>query len=293
MAVLPSALDALRERAGELLFERVAGPDGPRNRDAIHHTPGPRWFPQDSPVRRVHGDSAMFIGGLSALLLQSLHPVAMAAVSAHSGFRGDPWGRLQRTSTFLATTTYGTADSARSACARVKGVHARIQGVTDEGVPYRASDPHLLEWVHVAEAESFLRAHQRFGARPLTGDECSRYVAEMARIAEALGVVSPPRSAQALAARLEEYRAELRGTPQARQTTRYLLLRPPIPVLALPFYGALASNAVALLPRWATSELGLPRWGPGERWVLTPAGRGATGLIRWAMRGPEGGTTRP
>ncbi|MEV6260078.1 oxygenase MpaB family protein [Streptomyces sp. NPDC051784] len=287
MAVLPSALEALRERAGELLFERVAGPEGPRNRDAIHRTPGPRWFPQDSPVRQVHGDAAMFIGGLSALLLQSLHPVAMAAVSAHSGFRGDPWGRLQRTSTFLATTTYGTAEMARSACDRVKGVHARIHGVTDEGVPYRASDPHLLEWVHVAETDSFLRAHQRFGVRPLTDEGCSRYVAEMARIAEALGVAAPPRSVQALGARMEEYRAELRCTPQARETTRYLLLRPPVPVLALPFYGALASNAVALLPCWATAELGLPRWRRAERWVLTPTGRGATGLIRWAMRGPE------
>ncbi|WP_329042395.1 DUF2236 domain-containing protein [Streptomyces sp. NBC_00178] len=287
MAVLPNALEALRRRAGGLLFERVAGPEGPRNRDAIHHTPGPRWFPPDSPVRRVHGDSAMFVGGLSALLLQSLQPQAMAAVAAHSGFRGDPWGRLQRTSTFLATTTYGTADSAQAACERVRAVHARIRGVTDEGVPYRASDPHLLEWVHIAETHSFLQAHQTFGAHPLTDDECSRYVAEMARIAEALGVTSPPRSAEALRARLETYRAELRGTPQARETTRYLLLRPPIPVFAMPFYGALAANAVALLPRWATGELGLPRWGPGERWVLQPVGRAATGLIGWAMRGPE------
>uniref|UniRef100_A0AAU1M2D8 DUF2236 domain-containing protein n=1 Tax=Streptomyces sp. NBC_00148 TaxID=2903626 RepID=A0AAU1M2D8_9ACTN len=287
MTVLSTAFDTLRERAGDRLFERVAGPDGPRNRDAIHNTPGPRWFPQDSPVRRVHGDSAMFIGGLTALLLQSLHPVAMAAVSAHSGFRGDPWGRLQRTSTFLATTTYGTAGSAQSACERVKGVHARIHGVTEEGLAYRASDPHLLEWVHVAETDSFLRAHQRFGAHPLTAGECSRYVADMARVAEALGVPSPPRSAQALSARLQEYRAELRCTPQARETTRYLLLRPPIPVLALPFYGALAANAVALLPRWATSELNLPRWTPGERFMLIPAGRAVTGLIGWAMRRPE------
>ncbi|MFF4243232.1 oxygenase MpaB family protein [Streptomyces sp. NPDC001822] len=289
MAVLPHALDALRRRAGALLFERVAGPDGPRNRDAIHHTPGPRWFAPDSPVRRVHRDSSMFIGGLSALLLQSLQPQAMAAVADHSGFRGDPWGRLQRTSTFLATTTYGTADSAQSACERVRAVHARIKGVTDEGVPYSASDPHLLEWVHIAETHSFLEAHQVFGARPLTDEECSRYVAEMARIAQALGVASPPRSAEALRARLETYRAELRGTPQARETTRYLLLRPPVPVIALPFYGALAGNAVALLPRWAAGELGLPRWEPGERWVLRPVGRAATGLIGWAMRGPEDG----
>lgn len=114
-----------RERLGAAVFARVAGPDGPRNRARIHDTPGPRWFGPEQPVRRVHGDASMFIGGLSSLLLQSLHPLAMAAVSAHSGFRGDPWGRLQRTSTFPATTTYGTADQAQRACDQVRAVHER------------------------------------------------------------------------------------------------------------------------------------------------------------------------
>src|SRR5690349_1306357 len=110
----------VRERLGSALFSRVAGPEGPKNRARIHGTPGPRWFGPDRPIRAVHGDASMFIGGLSALLLQSLHPLAMAAVSAHSGFRGDPWGRLQRTSTFLATTTFGTAAHAQEACAQVR-----------------------------------------------------------------------------------------------------------------------------------------------------------------------------
>ncbi|GAA1932879.1 oxygenase MpaB family protein [Streptomyces durmitorensis] len=279
-----SLLDPLRERAGSLLFARVAGPDGPRNREKIHLSPGPRWFPPDSPIRRVHGDSSMFIGGLSALLMQSLHPVAMAAVAGHSGFRGDPWGRLQRTSTFLATTTYGTASSAEAACARVRGVHERIRGFTDEGIAYRASDPHLLEWVHVAEADSFLRAHQKYGARPLSIAECDTYVAQTARIAQALGVLEPPRSLSALKARIGDYRSELACTPAALETTRYLLLRPPIPVVALPFYGVLASNAVALLPPWASSELRFTRCERVEQWAVRPAGRAATGLIRWAMR---------
>ncbi len=122
----------LRERLGDSLFARVAGPEGPATRARIHGTPGPRWFGPDRPIRRVHGDASMFIGGLSALLLQSLHPLAMAAVSAHSGFRGDPWGRLQRTSTFLAVTTYGTAASAQEACDRVRAVHERVRGVTGE-----------------------------------------------------------------------------------------------------------------------------------------------------------------
>lgn len=278
-----SLLDPLRVRAGSLLFTRVAGPEGPRNRHKIHSSPGPRWFSPGTPIRRVHADSSMFIGGLSALLLQSLHPIAMAAVAAHSGYRGDPWGRLQRTSTFLATTTYGTAESAQAACERLNAVHERIQGVTGEGIAYHASDPHLLEWVHVAEIDSFLRAHQRFGAHRLTAEECDTYVAQTARIAHTLGVLRPPQSMNALSARIEDFRSELRCTPAALETVRYLLLRPPIPIAALPFYGALASNAIALLPPWASTELRLPRSRRAERWAVVPAGRAATGLIRWAM----------
>lgn len=124
MGLLPgNSRPAPRARLGDMIFSRVAGPEGPGNRARIHDTPGPRWFGPERPIRRVHGDASMFIGGLTALLLQSLHPLAMAAVAAHSGFRGDPWGRLQRTSTFLAVTTYGPADSAQEACERVRAVH--------------------------------------------------------------------------------------------------------------------------------------------------------------------------
>ena len=89
----------VRNRLGERLFARVAGPEGPARRDRIHYTPGPRWFPEDAPIRQVHGDASMFVGGMRALMLQSLHPAAMTAVAEHSGFRGDMWGRLARTST--------------------------------------------------------------------------------------------------------------------------------------------------------------------------------------------------
>ncbi|MGW1667256.1 oxygenase MpaB family protein, partial [Streptomyces microflavus] len=124
---------AVRERLGRILFSRVAGPNGPENRARIHDTPGPRWFAPDRPVRQVHGDASMFIGGLRALLLQSLHPLAMAAVAGHSGFRGDPWGRLQRTSTFLAMTTFGTAEHAQEAVDRVRSVHEAVRGLSPSG----------------------------------------------------------------------------------------------------------------------------------------------------------------
>ena len=193
----------------------------------------------------------MFIGGITALLMQSLHPLAMAAVAGHSGYRGDPWGRLQRTSYFLAVTTFGAAGDARETIARVRAVHQQITGTAPDGRPYAASDPHLLTWVHIAEADSFLRAHTRFGARPLDQTGRDGYVADLARIGAELGVPDPPRTEAELTARIAAYRGELAGTAQAREAARFLLLTPPLPAIARPPYTMLAAAAVSLLPGWA------------------------------------------
>ncbi|MGW6206517.1 oxygenase MpaB family protein [Streptomyces sp. NPDC055089] len=276
----------LRERLGSAIFAQVAGPAGPENRARIHGEPGPRWFGPDRPIRTVHGDASMFIGGLRALLLQSLHPLAMAAVEAHSGYRGDPWGRLQRTSTFLAVTTYGTADDAQQAVDRVRAVHHRVRGTTSRGESYHAADPHLLGWVHVAEVESFLLAHQRYGVEPLDAAGCDGYIADTARVAEALGVTEPPRNRKELAARLGAYRGELRPTREAREAARFILLHPPLPWVARAPYAVLAANSVAALPRWARTSLGLPGLSKTAEACVTPTGRALTAAIRWAMVPP-------
>ncbi|GGX72878.1 hypothetical protein GCM10010358_28980 [Streptomyces minutiscleroticus] len=221
----------------------------------------------------------MFVGGVRALLLQSLHPLAMAAVAAHSGFRGDPWGRLQRTSTFLAVTTFGTADDARHAVERVRAIHERVRGTTREGEPYHAADPHLLGWVHAAEVDSFLRAHQRYGARPLDAAGCDGYLEDTARVAAALGVTDPPRDR---AERLAAYRPELRATPEALATARFILYRPPLPLAARPPYAALTAAAVASLPPWARGPLRLPRLPLVEDLAVPLAGHAVTRTIRWA-----------
>ena len=109
----------------------------------------------------------MFVGGIRAVLLQTLHPAAMTAVAEHSGYRGDMWGRLARTSRFIAVTTFGTAGHAPQAVDAVRAIHTRVSGTLDDGTPYAASDPHLLLWVHVAEIDSFLRTHQTYGRLPL------------------------------------------------------------------------------------------------------------------------------
>lgn len=285
-------VSGVRDRLGEALFSRVAGPDGPANRARIHNTPGPRWFGAERPIRVVHGDASMFIGGLRALLLQSLHPLAMAAVAAHSGYRGDPWGRLQRTSTFLAVTTFGTAEDARSAVERVRAIHERVKGVTAEGEPYWAADPHLLEWVHVTETDSFLRAHERFGARPLAAAGYDAYVADTAKVATALGVPDPPRTRAELEARLSAYRPELRATRECRAAARFLLVQPPLPLAARPAYALLAANAVTSLPQWARRLLGLPRVPVFEDVAVPLTGHVLTRAIRWSMKPPPSGDVR-
>ena len=282
MTVLPD-LAAVRQSLGRSLFGMVAGPDGPANRALIHQTPGPRWFAEDRPIRRVHADASMFVGGLRALLLQSLHPLAMAGVAEHSDYRGDPWGRLQRTSTFLAVTTFGPAADAQRAVDRVRGIHQRVHGVAPDGRPYRASDPHLLEWVHIAEVDSFLLAHRRYGAQPLDQAGRDGYVADTACVARALGVPDPPLTERALQDRIEAFRPELSGTPAAREAARFLLLTPPLPIVARAPYGLLAATSVSMLPGWARMPLLLPYFPPVEATVIPTAGRVLVGGIRWAM----------
>src|SRR4051812_49873104 len=126
---------SVRERLGQELFQRVAGSDGAAHAERIHPRPGPRWFDPDSPIAQVHGDASMFIGGIRALLLQTLHPAAMRGGAEHSGYRGDMWGRLARTSRFLAGATLGPPDDPRPARRALPGVHHRGLRPLDDRTP--------------------------------------------------------------------------------------------------------------------------------------------------------------
>jgi uncharacterized protein (DUF2236 family) len=193
------------------------------------------------------------------------------------------WGRLARTSTFLATTTFGTADDAEAAVRAVRRIHDRITGTLPDGTPYAASDPHLLAWVHVAEVDSFLLAHQTYGGSPLDQQGRDTYVAQTAVVAEKLGVVDPPRDEAELRAALAGFRPELRSTDHAREAIRYLLWHPELPVAARPAYLTLAAAAIGLMPVWTRRQLRLPWLPVTERTVVRVLGHAATGTIRWAM----------
>lgn len=283
MTPLAPVADQARRQLAAVLRSKVAGDDARAKAERIWGAEGPRWFKPDDPIWRVHADAAMFPGGIRALLLQSLHPLAMAGVAGHSGYKGDPWGRLQRTSEFLATTTFGTVEHAQEQIARVRSIHDRVRGKAPDGRPYSAADPHLLAWVHVTEADSFLTAYQRYAITPLTAAEADRYVEQSGVVARELGVPDPPTTVAGLRALIEGYRPELESTEAAREAARFLLVHPPLPLAARPGYAALAAGAVAMLPRWARQPLRLPWLPVTERLVGRPLGGLATSTVRWAM----------
>ena len=145
-------------------------------------------FGPHSVVWRVNRDRVFPLAGLRSLMVQALHPLAMAGVAEHSNWRRDPFGRLAATSSYLVTTTYGDTASALAAAAWVRKVHTQVRGVDPEtGLAYSAEDPALLLWVHAAMVDSIVEVAQRYG-RPLDDREADRYVSEMVRFAEIVGV---------------------------------------------------------------------------------------------------------
>jgi uncharacterized protein (DUF2236 family) len=222
-------------------------------------------FPPDSVTWQVHGDPLLWVGGLRALLLQAVHPAAMAGVLQHSDFRADPWGRLLRTAAFVGTVSFGTQAEVERAGARVRGLHSRVVGTDeDTGATYRASDPELLRWVHCCEVASFLTIHQRAGGR-LSALDVDRYYAEQTRAAAVVGLdpADVPDSAAAITDYFETMRPELSVDRRTRRIATYLLA-PPMPrwvALATPARPAWAAGtavAVATLPRWVRRMYGLP-----------------------------------
>ena len=217
------------------------------------------YFGPASVTWRVNGDLSAPVAGLRSLLVQALHPLAMAGVDQHSDWRADPAGRLAATAAYLVTITFGDRAAALAAATRVRKIHERVRG-TDEvtGQPYAASDPDLLLWVHAGLVDSVLAAADIFGA-PLTAADKNDYVAEMTVAAELVGV--PPGRAPATAGELADYlravRPVLALTPAAAESTRYLLDLPGLDEDGAGMWHDIGDAAVASLPEWAACLYGL------------------------------------
>ena len=151
-------------------------------------TGGDGFFGPASVTWRMSADLSSPVAGLRSLLMQALHPLAMAGVDQHSGWRRDPVGRLAATMAYLTTVTFGDRAAALHAAARVRRIHDDVRGIdTVTGRPYAAGDPALLLWVHGALVDSVLAAGNLVGTA-LSAADSNRYVAEMVTAAELTGV---------------------------------------------------------------------------------------------------------
>jgi uncharacterized protein (DUF2236 family) len=218
-------------------------------------------FGPESVAWRIHADPCSLVGGLRALIIQALNPLAMAAVEQHSDFRSDPWGRLRRTSEYVTTTIFGDSPSAQAAGARIRAIHRRVSGIDSvTGQPYRADDPELLLWVHAVEVHSFYYAYRCFGGR-LTSADADRYVREMVASAELVGLHTEdmPQSLEELRGYLRSYR-KLCVTPAARDGLK-LVLSPPAPLAGRVAWAIPAAATISILPRRVRDLYGLP-WAP-------------------------------
>lgn len=232
---------------------------------------------------RVHGDlTTMMVGGISGLLLQMLHPKALAGVWDHSNFREDMLGRLRRTARFIAMTTYGHRDEAKALIGKVRGIHAHVQGHLPEGEPYSAEDPRLLAWVHVTGEMSFLDAWIRHAEPQMTKADQDRFFEDVAIIAELLGADPVPRSRAEAEVLIESFRPELKSDQRTR-VVRNLILQPPATGLAtLPVQQLLSRAAVAMLPDWARRLHGLRRHSLAQA-AISAGVRGLGTSLRWAL----------
>ena len=224
----------------------------------------------------------MMAGGIAALLLQMLHPRALGGVWDHSDVHEDMLGRLRRTARFIAVTTYGEHDAAEAAIAKVRRIHEQVKGTLADGSIYRADDPHLLAWVHVAGACMFLEGWRRYGEPGMSRADQDIYFAQSGEIARLLGADPIPQTRAAAERLVGDFLPELRADGRTRDF-RDLVLTAPAPSLAeVGVQKLLISAAVDLLPPWARELHALRRL----RFAAPPVRAATFGLasaLRWAF----------
>jgi uncharacterized protein (DUF2236 family) len=218
------------------------------------------YFGPGSVTWRLAANLSGPAAGLRSLLVQALHPLAMAGVEQHSDWRADPVARYASTLKYVVTTTYGDRATADRAAAAVRKIHERVRGTdTVTGKPYTAGDPDLLLWVHAIEVDSTLRTAILFGTE-VTPADADRYVAEMTAVATLIGMPDglAPASVAELDSYLENVQPELRATPAAMDTAVYLLDPPGLDEGVAELWAEMKDAVLGSLPDWAEDLYGFP-----------------------------------
>lgn len=246
------------------------------------------YFGPASAAWAVHGSMTTLVAGIQSLLIQALHPGALAGVHDHSNYRADPLGRLAGTIRWIFTVSYGDTAAARAASNKVLRIHEYIRGSyttnTGENRPYTANDPDLLRWVHLAFTQAFLGTHLAYG-KPIPGGP-DAYVADWAVAGALMGVDNPPTTVAALRAQLAVFRPELRYDARVAETIAFIK-DPPLPRSQQAGYKVLFAAAVASLPPEYRELLRLhvPSLGPVPLPVAGPA-KAVLGVVRWSLGSP-------
>ena len=244
----------------------------------------PGLFGPDAVCWRIHSDfPAMLCGGISALMLQMLHPLALAGVWDHSNFREDMLGRLRRTSQFVAATTFAPTSEAERLIERVRKIHTQVQGIAPDGRPYSAEDPALLTWVHVCEVYSFLRGYLRYRNPNLSLKIQDDYYLEVALIATKLGAESVPSSANEIEAYLQRMRGELVYNERTATVMQALFNAPTPSTLTKPMGRSITMAGFDLLPDWAMRMQPQPISRP-QRALARAALVSIAPTLRWSLR---------
>ena len=242
------------------------------------------YLPDEAPWV-AHADLATLVGGIRALLMQALHPGSLTGVRCHSRYKTDLLGRLSGTIRWLTVTTFASTASVSGEADRVNKMHQRVKGKykTSSGktIDYKAADPHLLRWVHIAFMDSFLRCHQTYSTCPLPGG-ADEYIRLWSKSVIPLGLTEVPMSEAELLSELDRYRPELIVTDETREVIR-LIKNPPLPKTSLPAYHFLFKAALATLPREYQKMIGLGH--PSLR-IIRPVTVNILRLIKLAI-GPE------
>ncbi|MCF8528863.1 MAG: DUF2236 domain-containing protein [Aquiluna sp.] len=242
------------------------------------------FMPEDAPWI-VHADFATLVGGVRALLMQALHPGSLTGVAQHSRYEQDPLGRLSGTIRWLTVTTFGSITAVAQEAKRVNRMHTRVSGVYEtskgEQLPYRAADPDLLLWVHVAFMDSFLRSHQNYSKKPIPGGADS-YVKLWSKSVAPLGLDEAPMSEAELLHTLEKFESDITVTKTTQEVIRWIK-NAPLPALAKPVYALLFHSALASLPKSYQERIGLRSY---PLWILRPVTTNLLRFMRLAI-GPE------
>ena len=238
----------------------------------------------------LHSDlAAIAVAGTAAITMELLHPSVMAGVSDQSTYRTDPLRRARNTAGYVIATTFASTAAAEELIARVHRVHGRIEGVRPDGVPYRATDPVLLGWVHTSIPWMVMRAYERY-TRPLTPAERDRYLAEQAVIGRLGGAGEIPETTAELDEYVETMRPELAVTEQTREFFEFLIdsddpLSAPGP-LRRPANLFQLHASLSLLPGWARALTGYDHPAAIRRRVYQPHLRQTARTLRWAFGTP-------